>query len=92
MQEIKQAASECLASKRVAVTGVSTQPKNHGSNIVYRRLRERGFEVFAINPKADEVEGDPCHQDLRWWPKRSPTPRSRAAWLAVREALAHMTR
>jgi predicted CoA-binding protein len=65
MQKIKEAASEFLASKRVAVTGVSRQPKNHESNIVYRRLRERGFEVFAVNPKADEVEGDPCHQDLR---------------------------
>lgn len=65
MQEIKDAASEFLASKRVAVTGVSRQPKNHGSNIVYKRLRERGYEVFAVNPSADEVEGDPCYRDLR---------------------------
>ncbi len=65
MPKIKEAASEFLASKRVAVTGVSRQPKNHGSNIVYRRLRERGYEVFAVNPNADEVEGDPCYHDLR---------------------------
>jgi len=32
MPKIKEAASEFLASKRVAVTGVSRQPKNHGSN------------------------------------------------------------
>ena len=56
--EIKEAASEFLANKRVAVTGVSRHPKNHGSNVVYRRLRERGYEVFAVNPNADEVEGD----------------------------------
>ncbi len=66
MPSIKEAASEFLSSKRLAVTGVSRQPrnrgsnKNHGSEIVYRRLRERGYEVFAVNPDADEVEGDPC--------------------------------
>lgn len=65
MPKIKEAASEFLASKRVAVTGVSRHPKNHGSNIVYKRLRERGFEVFAVNPNADEVEGDQCFHDLR---------------------------
>jgi hypothetical protein len=32
---------------------------------VYRRLRERGYEVFAVNPKADEVEGDRSYHDLR---------------------------
>jgi predicted CoA-binding protein len=63
--DVKQAASEFLANKRVAVTGVSRNPKGHGSNIVYQRLRERGYEVFAVNPNADEVEGDPCYHDLR---------------------------
>jgi len=31
---IKDAASEFLTSKRVAVTGVSGEPQNHGSNVV----------------------------------------------------------
>lgn len=65
MQKIKEAASEFLANKRVAVTGVSRQPKNHGANVVYERLRGRGYDVFAVNPNADEVEGDPCFHDLR---------------------------
>ena len=65
MANVKQAASEFLANERVAVTGVSRNPKGHGSNIVYQRLRERGFEVFAVNPNADEVEGDPCYHDLK---------------------------
>ena len=64
MQPIKEAASEFLANKRVAVTGVSRTPKTHGSNSVYKRLRERGYEVFAVNPNAGEVEGDPCYKDL----------------------------
>ena len=65
MATIKEAASEFLTNKRVAVTGVSRQPSGHGSNVVYQRLRQRGYEVFAVNPNADEVEGDPCYHDLR---------------------------
>ncbi len=65
MQSVKEAASTFLANKRVAVTGVSRTQKTHGSNTVYRRLRERGYEVFAVNPNADEVEGDRCYKDLR---------------------------
>lgn len=64
MSTIKEAAAEFLAQRRIAVTGVSRHPKNHGSNVVYRRLRERGYEVFAINPNADEVEGDRCYASL----------------------------
>lgn len=65
MPTIKDASSEFLTSKRVAVTGVSRKPGNHGSNVVYKRLRERGYEVFAVNPNADEVEGDRSYHDLR---------------------------
>jgi uncharacterized protein len=65
MPSIKQAASEFLASNRVAVTGVSRTPASHGSNVVYRRLRERGYQVFAVNPNADQVEGDACYHDLQ---------------------------
>ena len=64
MPAIKYAASEFLAKKRVAVTGVSRKPENHGSNVVYKRLRDRGYEVFAVNPNADEVEGDRSYHDL----------------------------
>ena len=65
MQTVKDAAAEFLSNKRVAVTGVSRTPAGHGGNLVYQRLRARGYEVFAVNPNADEVEGDPCYQDLK---------------------------
>jgi uncharacterized protein len=65
MQTIKEAAAAFLANQRVAVTGVSRNPKGHGSNVVYQRLRERGYQVFAVNPNADTVEGDPCYHDLK---------------------------
>ncbi|HSR15747.1 MAG TPA: CoA-binding protein, partial [Gemmatimonadales bacterium] len=65
MEPIKDAAAEFLGKKRIAVTGVSRNPANHGGNIVYQRLRSRGYQVFAVNPNATEVEGDPCYPDLR---------------------------
>ena len=64
MQNIKDAAAEFLATKRIAVTGVSRTPKTHGSNNVYRRLRERGYQVFAVNPNTDKVEEDQSYPDL----------------------------
>jgi predicted CoA-binding protein len=65
MVTVKEAAAAFLANRRIAVTGVSRTPAGHGSNTVYTRLRDRGYEVFAVNPNADEVEGDPCFHDLK---------------------------
>jgi hypothetical protein len=64
MRTIEDAAKDFLALSRIAVTGVSRTPRGHGSNLVYQRLKERGYEVFAVNPNADEVEGDSCYHDL----------------------------
>ena len=64
MPTMKEAAADFLAQKRIAVTGVSRHPETHASNTVYLRLRERGYEVFAVNPNADEVEGDKAYHNL----------------------------
>ena len=48
MQKIKDAASVFLANKRVAVTGVSRHAKDHGSNVVYKRVRDRGCRQQGI--------------------------------------------
>ena len=65
MATINQAAEEFLSHKRFAVAGVSRNPAGHGGNVVYQRLRGRGYEVFAVNPNADTVEGDRCYPDLK---------------------------
>lgn len=64
MVPVSQAAAQFLAVRRIAVTGVSRNPQGHGSNVVYKRLRDRGYQVFAVNPNADRVEGDPAYPDL----------------------------
>jgi predicted CoA-binding protein len=65
MTTMKEAAAAFLANKRIAVTGVSRTPKEHGANNVYKRLRDRGYEVFAVNPNTDEVEGAHSYHDLK---------------------------
>lgn len=65
MTTMKDAASAFLANKRIAVTGVSRKPQGHGANTVYKRLRDRGYEVFAVNPNADRVEGAHSYRDVK---------------------------
>ncbi len=64
MSSIKEAAADFLSAKRVAVTGVSRTAAKHGSNVVYQRLRQRGYTVFPVNPNAETVEGDTAYPDL----------------------------
>lgn len=62
---LKDAAAEFLERRRIAVAGVSRVPDGaHSGNGVYKRLRDRGYEVYAVNPNADEVEGDSCFHSL----------------------------
>jgi predicted CoA-binding protein len=68
MEKVKDAATRFLSHQRIAVTGVSRDPQGHGSNLVYKRLRARGYEVFAVNPNADEVEGEPSFHGLKLIP------------------------
>ncbi len=65
MATVKEAAAAFLAHKRIAVTGVSRKPQGHGGNAVYRRLRGRGYQAFAVNREEEEVEGDRCYRSLR---------------------------
>ena len=65
MLTMKEAADEFLANKRIAVTGVSRAATGHGANAVFKRLRDRGYEVFAVNPNADQVEGALSYHDLK---------------------------
>ena len=58
------AAAQFLAQRRIAVTGVSRTPASHGANVVYKTLRDKGYQVVPINPNAATVEGDPCYADL----------------------------
>jgi predicted CoA-binding protein len=48
-----------LGQKRIAMIGVSQQPKEF-SRVLFRELCERGYDVVPVNPGAREIEGRPC--------------------------------
>ena len=66
MSPLETKISDFLAQKRIAVAGVSRNRSNHpAGNLIYRRLRKLGHEVFAVNPHIRMFEGDPCYPDLQ---------------------------
>lgn len=58
-----QPVAEFLNAKRIAVAGVS-RDRSQPANLIFRRLRETGHEVVAINPKTTDVEGQRCYPSL----------------------------
>jgi uncharacterized protein len=55
-----------LAQKRIAVAGVSRDDTDHAAaNLIYRRLKHSGHDVFAINPHMQTFDGDRCYSDVR---------------------------
>ena len=58
--------NDFLAQKRIAVAGVSRNKSRHpAGNLIFRRLKDTGHEVFAINPHMPMFEGDRCYPDLK---------------------------
>jgi len=58
-----------MLNKKVwAVVGANQSPEKYG-NKIYKKLKERGYEVFPVNPVYDTVEGDPCYKELSALPK-----------------------
>lgn len=64
VQTLREAADEFLDQKRIAVAGVSRDSKQP-ANLVFRRLRDTGHQVFAVNPNAREVEGTRAFASVR---------------------------
>lgn len=63
MTELQEAIDDFLSQRRIAVAGVS-RGGDAPANLIYRKLKGAGYEVFAVNPKTDEVEGDRCYPAL----------------------------
>jgi predicted CoA-binding protein len=87
---LKEKVADFLAQENIAVAGVSRNEKSPGAaNAIYKRLREAGYHVYAINPNADQVEGDRCYHSVKDIPDKVggvviATPES-AAEQVVRE-------
>ena len=59
----KERLDEFVGGQRWAVVGASEDRSKFG-NITFRELQRRGKEVYPVNPKATEVEGEICYPSL----------------------------
>lgn len=64
MVTIATAAHEFLSCRRIAVTGVSRTPGSHGSNVIFDRLVEHGYDAVPVNPHATEIAGRAAYPTL----------------------------
>jgi predicted CoA-binding protein len=56
-----------LGLKRLAVVGVSREPKDF-TRALWREFVQRGYDVVPVNPGAAEIDGRPCYarvQDIQ---------------------------
>jgi len=57
------AVRDFLAQKRIAVVGVSQDPKDFSRGLL-RTLREQGYDAVAVNPQLSSADDAPCFARL----------------------------
>jgi predicted CoA-binding protein len=62
MKSLKQI-EDFFAAEPVALVGVSRNPKKFGQ-MAFKELKEKGLNVFPVNPSADEILGVRCYPDV----------------------------
>ena len=69
MSKIDTLVQDFLAQEKIAVVGVSDN-RETGCNLAYRKFKESGYAVSAVNPRLTSFEGDPCFPDLKSVPEK----------------------
>lgn len=58
---------EFLATKPIAMVGVSRNPKKFGFT-AFRELKEKGMDIIPVNPFASEIHGSKVYPDIKSLP------------------------
>jgi predicted CoA-binding protein len=69
MAKIDDMVTNFLAQKKIAVVGVSDK-RETGCNLAYNKFKENGYQVFPVNPRISEFEGETCYPDLKSIPEK----------------------
>ena len=69
MSKIDTMVQEFLAQKKVAVVGISDK-RETGCNSIYKKFKENGYQVYAVNPRISTFEGAPSYPDLKSIPEK----------------------
>lgn len=52
-----------LTGKKIAIVGVSRDPGKFG-HVLFCTLKDKGYDVYPVNPYADSIEGMPCYKHV----------------------------
>ncbi len=58
-----------LGARSVAVLGASRDPAKYGHK-VYTSMKRAGYKVYAVNPNADDIDGDPVYPQIDCLPEK----------------------
>lgn len=64
----KAAIEEFLKHETLAVVGVSRSKKKF-PYIVYKNLKDKGYQVLPVNPNTERIDGEVCYQNLSALPQ-----------------------
>lgn len=64
MSSLQTLVDDFLAQERIAVVGVRTTQED-AANSIYKKLKDAGYQVFAVNPSTTEYKGDPCYPTVK---------------------------
>ncbi|HEY5901309.1 MAG TPA: CoA-binding protein [Anaerolineales bacterium] len=67
--KIEPLVNDFLAQKKIAVVGVSDR-RETGCNEAYRRFKDAGYQVYAVNPRISTFKGGPSYPDLKAIPEK----------------------
>jgi uncharacterized protein len=63
MKVQKQQITHFLAENRLAVAGVSTDPKKFGYQI-FKDLQKQGYNILPVNPRHDSIDDSKCFKSI----------------------------
>jgi predicted CoA-binding protein len=66
MQEL---IKEFMAQKKFAVVGATDNAEKYGNQVLHN-LRDRGYEVYPVNPRLQAIEGIKCYASLSELPEK----------------------
>ena len=69
MAKIDNMVQDFLAQKKIAVVGVSDK-RETGCNLNYKKFKDNGYQVYAVNPRIPTYDGAPCYPDLKSLPEK----------------------
>ena len=60
---MKNTINNFIENKELAIAGVSANRQKWG-NALFRALTKKGYKIYPLNPKLDEVEGVKCYRSV----------------------------